>query len=206
MEMLCIDFETANSSRGSVCSLGVAVFSGGTLKESTEWLVRPHRSLDYFDPFNVSIHGISSKDVRKAPEFDEVMPQLLARLKPGMMTLAHNAAFDISVLRSVLDLYRIPYPEFDYLCTCKAAQKVWPDMADHKLDSVCARIKHRFNHHNAKADAEAAGLALLAMIGEVKAESTRDFATRIGLKTGRLLKDGYKPCSAAKPPRQKRQA
>ena len=198
MEMLCIDFETANSSRGSVCSLGIAVFSAGRLTESLEWLVRPHRSLDYFDPFNVSIHGIHSADVRTAPEFNAVMPHLLSKLKPGIMVLAHNAAFDISVLRSVLDLYGVPYPEFDYLCTCKAASKVWPDMENHKLDTVCAHIKHKFKHHNAKDDAEAAGKALLSMMAELKTDSTRAFSKKIGMKTGRLFKDGYKPCSVAK--------
>jgi hypothetical protein len=32
-----------------------------------------------------------------------------------------NAAFDMSALRAVSDLYGIPYPEFNYFCTCKTA-------------------------------------------------------------------------------------
>jgi len=198
MELVCIDFETANSSRGSACSLGIAVFSKGSLKESKEWLVRPHSSLNYFDPFNISIHGIKPGDVASAPEFDKVAQEFFQRLKPGAMVLAHNASFDMSVLRSVLNLYRIPYPEFDYLCTCKASQKVWPQLPSHKLDVVAAHIKHVFKHHNAMEDAEAAGRAMLAMISEAQAESSRDLAKRIGMRPGRIFKGGYSPCSVAK--------
>ncbi len=39
-----------------------------------------------------------------------------------------NAAFDMSALRAVSDLYGIPYPEFNYFCTCKTATRVWPDL------------------------------------------------------------------------------
>lgn len=50
----------------------------------------------------------------------------------------------MSVLRHVLDLYEIPYPEVDYLCTYKTALKTWSGLDNYKLDTVCKFLKYDF--------------------------------------------------------------
>ena len=59
------------------------------------------------------------------PEFCEIWGDLRCYLD-GRLVLAHNAAFDMSVLRCTLDVYRIPYPEVTYHCTMLIAKKAWP--------------------------------------------------------------------------------
>jgi DNA polymerase III epsilon subunit-like protein len=39
MTFACLDLETANNSRVSICSAGIAVFESGELAESPYWLV-----------------------------------------------------------------------------------------------------------------------------------------------------------------------
>jgi DNA polymerase-3 subunit epsilon len=201
MKITCIDFETANASRGSACSVGIAVIANGEIVESHEKLIKPHISCGYFDPFNTSIHGITARDVRDAKEYNEIALWMHGFFQADMI-VAHNAAFDMSVLRAVMNLYAVPFPEFHYFCTYKAASRVWPDLHNHKLDTVSSHIGHRFKHHNAEADAEAAGRVLLAMLKDSGKESPRDLAKSIGMKIGRIYPGGYKPCSVSKAKRK----
>ena len=197
MKITCIDFETANSARGSICSVGIALIVDGEIVETHERLIKPHASCSYFDPFNIGIHGITGMAVRNSPEFHDLVPWLWNYLQADLV-IAHNAAFDMSALRAVADLYAIPYPTLDYFCTYKAAAQIWPELYNHKLDTVSAHIGHRFKHHNAEADAEAAGKVLLAMLKEGLHESPQTLSARINMRLGQIFPGGYKSCSIVK--------
>jgi DNA polymerase-3 subunit epsilon len=198
MKITCIDFETANSSRGSACSVGVAVIIDGEITATAERLIKPHPTCSYFDPFNIDIHGIRPRDVASSPDFKARSPWLFELLNADMV-VAHNAAFDMSVLRAVCDLYRLPYPEFEYFCTSKAAAQCWRHLENHKLNTLCDYIGHKFRHHNAEADAEAAGRVLLTMLAEAEMSCPKTMAGHLDLKLGRLTAGGYKPCSCKRP-------
>lgn len=197
MKIIALDFETANADRGSICSVGLAGLENGVITFSEEYLVKPHRSCSFFHPFNIAIHGINAAQVHNSPEWGELWPKLQDLFVDATL-IAHNAAFDISVLRKGLDLYGLPYPDLNYLCTCKISSLVWPDLDNHKLNTVCSHIGHRFKHHNARADAEAAALALQAMIDYTECVSHEELTERLKLKTGRLFPGGYSPCSVRK--------
>ena len=51
------------------------------------------------------------------------------------------------------------------------AERIWPELPDHRLNTPAAHIGHEFHHHNAQADAEAAGRMLLAMMKRVNAKT-----------------------------------
>ena len=68
--------------------------------------------------------------------------------------VAHNAKFDMNVLRATLDYYKIPWPELDYACTVKLSRAVWPDLVNHKLNTMAAYMGVEFKHHYALDDAE----------------------------------------------------
>ena len=195
MKTICIDFETANAARASACSIGIAVISDDAVTFTAEQLIKPPPACACFDPFNVAIHGIRETDVVDAPEFGELAPRLLPLLA-GNLVVAHNAAFDLSVLRALCDAYALPYPECTYLCSCKTAARLWPQLENHKLNTLCDFIGHRFHHHNAAADAEAAALLLLAMQRECAAATPLELARRLEVRPGRLFPGGYTPCSA----------
>ncbi len=58
-----LDVETANSARGSICSVGVAVVHDGVLVESWHRLVQPPEGLRHFDAMNSYLHGLGPADV-----------------------------------------------------------------------------------------------------------------------------------------------
>ena len=181
MNFASLDFETANYSRVSICAAGMAVFEDGNLTEAPYWLVRPPKPHGWFLPDFIEIHHLTHLDVLDAPEFPAIAPEFLARLNRADLVIAHNAAFDIEHLRETLDHFSLPRPEFDYVCTCQLARRVWPDLPSHGLKALTAHIGHKFNHHHAQADAEAAGRVLLAMMEHANANTPSELFQKAGL-------------------------
>ena len=182
MNFTSLDFETANESRVSICAAGIAVFVDGELTEVPYWLVRPPKPHGWFHEVFIECHGLTHLDVLDAPEFPAIAPELLERLTRAAIVIAHNAAFDISHLRATLNHFGVKCPEFDYLCTCHLARRVWPDLPDHRLDTLATHIGHNFDHHHAQSDAEAAGRVLLAMMKHANVNTPRELLQKAGLE------------------------
>ena len=198
MRFTALDFETANSFNGSICAVGLAVVEGNTIIEKKYWLVRPHANHDYFDPFNIYIHGITPAMVKDAATFDELYEsEILPRIS-GTIVAAHNASFDMSALRHVLDAYGMEYPTTRYICTYKAAKKTWENLENHKLNTVSDFLRFEFKHHNAQEDALACAHVLLAIQREKNLYTVEELASSLGMKIGTLSPCGYTPCSARK--------
>ena len=73
-----IDVETANADRASICQIGIVHVRDGEIEDRWQTLVNPE---DWFDPWNVSIHGIDEDDVRDSATLPEVRTELRARLR-----------------------------------------------------------------------------------------------------------------------------
>lgn len=192
MNFVAIDFETANSKRSSVCSMGIVVVKDGSIVDRAYWLIRPKEL--YFNPFNISIHGISQRDVINEPDFYELWPQISPYLE-NSFTIAHNASFDISVLRSILDDYGLSYPTLSYSCSWMATKKHWPDLLSHKLDAISRHLGFRFKHHNALEDAEACAKIMIQICKDQGASSLDHLAHKLGISIGEIFPGGYIPAS-----------
>jgi DNA polymerase-3 subunit epsilon len=188
MNFTSLDFETANYSRISICAAGMAVFEDGCLTETPYWLVRPPKGHGFFRDDFTEIHGLTRFDVQDAPEFPAIAPELLARLARADIVIAHCAAFDMGHLRETLDYFGLPHPKFNYLCTCNLARRIWPDLPNHKLNTLAAHLGHDFQHHHAKSDAEAAGRVLLAMMKHAKAGTPSDLMQQAGIMPKRFYR------------------
>lgn len=183
--------------------MGLAWIENGRVARVEHHYIRPPGMR--FAPFNIGFHGIGPKDVEGADEF----PDLLERLRPeleGALVLAHNAPFDISVIRRTCEHYDVPPPCFDYMCTVQVARGVWPSLPSHKLNVVCDHLGVEFAHHDAAADAYACGQVALAAAVLNRVTHLRDLPERIGMALGRLDHTGYMPSKGAYVPRPRTQA
>ena len=104
MNFIAIDFETANEKRCSPCSIGIVVVKNGQVVEELHHLIRPKEMR--FMPINIGIHGIRPAMVENELEFDKVWEKIKDYFQ-GNLVIAHNASFDISVLRNTAELYNI---------------------------------------------------------------------------------------------------
>ena len=190
MQFTAIDFETANADRCSACSVGLVMVEDGRVIGRLRQLIRPEPC--YFDPFNVAIHGISAADVAHAPTFREIWPTLWPRISGPLV--AHNAAFDMSVLRYSLDRAGIQYPVTDYFCTRVIARLAWPDHPTYALNHIASVLGISFRHHDPEEDAHACALIAVAACRQFNAQSLYDLREVCGLRVGRLFGGGHRPC------------
>jgi DNA polymerase III subunit epsilon len=70
-DFIALDVETANADSASICSIGLVHFRQNAVFKSLTILVDPQ---DYFDPINISIHGIRPEDVAGKPTIERVLP------------------------------------------------------------------------------------------------------------------------------------
>ncbi|MHB9002644.1 MAG: exonuclease [Actinobacteria bacterium HGW-Actinobacteria-10] len=180
---IAIDFETATREKASACALGMAVIEDGCLVEVRDWLIQPPGNI--FEMRNTRIHGIDEDMVAQEPEFDELWPEISGFLDDAVL-LAHNAPFDMAVLRASIDRYGLEPLRAGYYCTVSMARKVWPRLPNHKLDCVCGHCGIELNHHDAASDAEGCARIALRCRRETGADTLEALVDRLGLSAGSL--------------------
>lgn len=122
--------------------------------ESYQSLILPHPEHRFFHPANTWVHGIREGDVAGAPEWGSIFEDI-SEFVGQMPLVAHNFGFDGSVLNQLTDLYQHAPLENSRYCTLR----LYPELPKKSLDVV---FDHLFpgeilNHHEAEADAIAAG-------------------------------------------------
>ena len=109
--------------------------SDGRETDRRAWLVRPSRSI----PAGASaVHGIGDEDVASAPAFGEIAAELL-RLLEGGVFVAHNADFDLAMLRHAFAREGVDYRPDAIACTLAAFRLLEPHADNHRLQSICER-------------------------------------------------------------------
>lgn len=190
MDFLALDFETATSQHDSPCELGIAVVRGGVVREVHNWMIKP-RYWPHFSPWNIAVHGIRPNDVAGAPSWDGIWSEV-AGILHGSTVVAHNAAFDMSVLRSTLASHRLPHPTFQYFCSVGMSRKIWPGMPKYDLKTLCTQHRIPLQHHRASHDAEAtATLVIKALAGYPRMPVT-DLLQALKVKVGGFYPGGHR--------------
>ena len=173
MDFTAIDFETATERQNSACSVAVVEVRDGKIAQSYSTLIRPP-GLE-FSPFNIRIHGIMPEMVEHERGFAGVWPELRPFLE-NRIVFAHNAPFDMGVLRSSLLANRIEPPRFFQCCTVRISRKAWPELPNHELNTVGDFLHVDFRHHDALEDARACAAIPLAAAEMVGADSVEELA------------------------------
>ena len=110
-DFAAIDFETANGSRSSVCSVGIVIVKDGEIVDKFYSLIHP--TPNYYAQFCCAVHGLSDEDTRNAPKFPEVWAQIAPKIE-GLPLVAHNSPFDESCLKAAHNSYDMEYETIDY--------------------------------------------------------------------------------------------
>lgn len=153
MNFVTIDFETANQMPLSACSVGLARFDeDGRVLDTFYTLLKPPKGYDHFYARNIEIHGITPRDVSDAHDFEYIWPEIEYFIGNDFV-VAHNAQFDMNVLKALLEYYGCPDPELKYLCSLQISRKVWPNFRSHALTSLSEQFGLEYNAHNALDDA-----------------------------------------------------
>lgn len=168
---VAIDFETA--SWNAACAVGIVHFENGEAIEERYTLLNPGISPRSWQAGAIRVHGIRPADVRDSPTFTDIWPELIhyAACYP---LVAHNANFDMGVLRNELARFNLQSPTIRYGCSMQLARAAWPkrrlrDVEDagegplraapenHRLNTLSEFLEIELDHHNALSDAHACG-------------------------------------------------
>lgn len=183
MRWAALDFETATYSRASACALGVVIVEDGRELHRQAWLIRPPGNT--YQAGNVAIHGIRPSDTEHAPEFPHVWAEAM-HVVGDRTVVAHNASFDIGVIRRACEEYQLDAPDLRYLCTVALSRRTWPQLSAHKLPIVADHVGAQLDHHDALSDAAACSTILRACIDEAGVDSVEALCEHHALRDQRI--------------------
>ena len=154
MDFTAIDFETANSSSASACSVGLVKVRDGRVVDRVHWYIRPPFPHDEFSEWNIRIHGITPEMVADAPGWADHLPAFREFAERDVL-VAHNAGFDMAVIAKTSAAFGLDVPDFRSLCSLQVARKTY-HLESYRLPvAAMAAGFEDFSHHDALADAEA---------------------------------------------------
>ena len=192
LEFTAIDFETANHSAASACSVGLVKVRDGRVVDRTGWLIRPPLGHDAFTEWNTRIHGIRAEDVVDAAEWLDQLPTMLDYVG-GDALVAHNAGFDMGVLTAACRATGAAVPELDYACSLRVARRTY-HLDSYRLPvAAMAAGFEDFRHHDAIADAEACAAI---MIHAARRHDADDLAALVASTGTRIQRTGASVAAA----------
>lgn len=160
-DFVVVDVETACARVSSICQIGIVGFRNGQEVFAYETLVDP---LDEFSTFNIGIHGISPEHVAGKPSFRDIHGIVAGHLT-GRITVAHSG-FDKGAISAASRLGGLPFIETTWLDSVRVAKRAWPQLVNHRLNTLSSHLKIRHRHHDALSDARAAGMVVVRAIAE----------------------------------------
>lgn len=157
---IVFDVETPNRANDRMSAIGITMIEGSKIVDSFFSLVNPETHFDYF---NTQLTGISAKTVQGAPNFAVLWKQIEPIMSSGIL-VAHNAVFDMGVLKKCLHDYGIMWKSSaKYICTVQAGRRLLPGMS-HSLNVMCDHYGITLDHHQADSDSRACAEILLRYI------------------------------------------
>lgn len=185
MNFTAIDFETAHAL--FPCEIGITHVEERKITQSKSWLIKP-ACFPYMNPYNQRVHGISTEDVSQAKTFDELWSELKPWLE-DQIVVAHNAAFDMGVLRSTLAYYDLGIPWIEYFCSISLSRKVWKKLPSYSLGNLCKHQNITLQHHRAGDDAKACAQIVLNAFETIEQTNIYDGLNHVGIKQKKLKFD-----------------
>lgn len=157
-----LDVETANADHSSICQLGAVIVQDDQTVDLVSLYVDPE---DYFDPFHVGIHGITSEKVKGQPRFPEAIAQLRPFLDRIVVT---HGPFDRIAMARAAEKHRETLPEIRWLDCQRVVRRTWPQFAKsgYALNKLAKHFDIPFQHHDALEDAKATALVFHRAIQE----------------------------------------
>ena len=181
LDFTAIDFETANGSPASACSVGLVKVRDGQIVDRIGWYIQPPLGHEHFVDWNIRIHGITPEMVAGAAGWVDQLADLLEYTGDDIL-VAHNAGFDMGVIKAACIATGVTVPEYRYMCSLQVARKTYR-LDSYRLPSVAMAAGFEdFPHHDAVADAEACAAIMIHAADRVGAIDLPELATLAGVR------------------------
>lgn len=115
-----------------VVEIGAVKVRNGKVIDEATWLINPQRSIPEKAQ---AVHGITDDMVKDKPTFDKVYPEF-EKFIEGAVLVAHNARFDVSMMRAEIAGSGLPMPDNEVIDTLKLFRRWFPDSKSHQLGAL----------------------------------------------------------------------
>ncbi len=172
-EIIVFDLETTGLSAATerMTEIGAVRVVNGVLKDEFNTFVNPEKHI----PERITeLTGIDDSMVENAPSEEEALRMFYEFCGNCRFFVAHNAGFDTSFLRAAGERCGIPF-NAEFADTVAIARSMYPNIKNHKLDTVAKYLKLApFNHHRASDDARELALILVKMMETLREQQHID--------------------------------
>lgn len=187
-DFIAIDFETANEHMNSACSLGIACVNNFEIIDQKYYLIQPPSNS--YNPYNSELHGIFPDDTKDSPTFDVIWNEI-ETLFHDCIVVAHNARFDMTVLKSCLDTYSIALPDFQYIDSIAISNRA---IADKNYSKSLVDRANYFkipieSHHNALNDAIVCAQITIASVRTTNRKSLKTYCSSYRSRTTHMFSE-----------------
>ncbi|MEG2455049.1 MAG: PolC-type DNA polymerase III [Oscillospiraceae bacterium] len=191
-EYVVFDLETTgfDSKRDAIIEIGAVVLRDGKLgEERFSSFASPGVPLS---PKIISLTGITDEMLEGAPAQDVAVTAFL-QFAGNRPLVAHNADFDIGFLTQAAGRIGVPFHPTT-VDTLALGRHLYPDLSNHKLDTIARHLQlEEFHHHRAYDDAATAALILARELAILKERGVKRLdevdpalaGTKVGGKTRR---------------------
>lgn len=163
MIFYALDVETANPDYSSICQIGISTFDQGEIIDRWKTYLNPE---DYFDDFNIGIHGITPDMVKKAP----IIPHIYSVLKQKLenQVVVHHMPFDRIAINRAFEKYDLEPININWLDSAKVTRRTWEDCTytGYGLAKIAKKLGFKFERHDALEDAIVAGKIVIEAINK----------------------------------------
>lgn len=116
----------------------------------------------------LNLTGISAKDLRKAPIFEDLAGTIYSLLQDTIF-VAHNIQFDYRFLNQELERVGYPSLELEGIDTVQLSQILFPCLGSYRLQDLSQTLKITHDHpHQADSDAQVTSKLLMKLMTKVK--------------------------------------
>lgn len=170
IDLVAFDTETTGKYplSAEVCELAAVKWRDGKIVGTFQTLLKPSRPMD---SEVIAIHGITNEMVENAPRMAEKIAEFREFIS-GAVLMAHHAPFDLGFMALEMERFGIDLPEEPVLCTSLLSRKLFPESANHRLQTLIDFFKlEKGAAHRALDDARAClevGIKCLEKSGDDK--------------------------------------
>ncbi|MDD2418404.1 MAG: PHP domain-containing protein, partial [Oscillospiraceae bacterium] len=177
-DFIVFDIETTglNAQNDRMTEIGALHVCKGEVLDSFSTFVNPGCPIS---KKITEITGITDEMVKDAPGEKQALEMFYSFCGDNKVLVAHNAPFDTSFIKAASKRCSIKYffTSLDTLPICRA---LYPELKNHKLNTVAAHVGFTdFNHHRALDDARALSHIFVKLIDRLKNQRNITMVDRI---------------------------
>ncbi len=163
-KFIVVDVETTGSKPeiNNIIEISCIIVKNGEILGEFSTLVNPRQNIPFFI---TRMTGITNEMTFRAPEFRQIIPDLMKLFTRNSVFVAHNANFDYSFVQKSFEKNGYKFPDLPKLCTLRLARRLVSGISKKNVGALSEYFGIPIrNRHRAFGDARATAQILIELL------------------------------------------